>query len=187
MKRNRTILRRAFFALLLLGGVFALQPFGRALSPTAAARSEAQAIIDLPALTPGQLVQVDVAGRPLFLFRPTAAQRAALASLDGEVWQTESRAWQASIAAYVYWGLSTRNGCRLEEIPSQATARSLPEGEWLGGYWDARCEVSYDYAGRAIRNRRYSWNGYSREVANLAVPAVFEAVGERYLVSWSPR
>ncbi len=185
MLLNRKVLARLFTSLCLLGLLFALLPFGRSLSPGAAARSEAQALITLPLLRPGQLAQIEVAGRPLFLFRPTAAQRSALDRLDSEVWQSESRAWQQSIGAYVYWGLSTGNACRLEEVPAQAAA--VPSGgEWLGGYWDARCEISYDYAGRAIRNPRYSWNGYSRDVANLAVPAVFEAVGERYLVSAAP-
>ena len=43
---------------------------------------------------------------------------------------------------------------------------------WRGGYWDERCEVSYDYAGRAISNAAYTFNGYTGPWPNLRSPRV---------------
>lgn len=171
----------ATVAMACIGVTLAAIPFAGTLSYSERAKSHADVAFDLPKLEAGKVVVLRVDGRPLFVLRPSEDQRKSIAGLDEHVWDARHTAYDAELGAYVYWGLSTRWGCELREKP-QGTLRyyeNQVKQRWSGGYWDPHCEVSYDYAGRAIRGIGYTFNGYAREVPNLAKPK-FRVVGDKF-------
>lgn len=107
-----------------------------------------------------------------------------IAALDGHVWNTAKSSYVKELDAYLYWGTSTGWGCVLEEKPPQESQLKNwnEKAQWLGGFWDPQCEVSYDYAGRTIRTWEFTFNGYTGEFANL-IPPKFTLEGGKLIVS----
>jgi hypothetical protein len=158
----------------------------RSMRPSARARAEAEIVLPIERLRPGRLLVVEAEDRPIYLFRPTPEQWRDLRRLDAHVWDRSLAAYDADIDAFVYVGLDTARGCRLMEIPPGASVlvRHAPEESssvWLGGYVGDWClRNSYDYAGRAIRSRPYTYNGYDLHSPNLTPVAIVRS-GERYV------
>lgn len=101
---------------------------------------------------------------------------ASLKFLDAHVWRPESKAFVPALGVFLYWGYSTKFGCKLQHIPpGKSTAAMDRNIDWRGGYFDPCHDPSYDYAGRTIKTREFTRNGYNRDHPNLYVPtyAVF--------------
>ncbi len=184
--------RRAFLTVLvaglaLVGITLAAYPFAVALWPSDRAMNDSVVLIDLPPLEPGVVHTVTVENAKLFFLKPTRDQFSAIEALDPYVSNTKRIGFQEEIGAFVYWAYSTRWHwhCSLEHFPpaghSEEAASFNPN--WLGGYWDPLCEVSYDYAGRAIEESTYSFNGFPWSGEGLKAPAVFSRNGGKYAVS----
>ncbi|TAH45434.1 MAG: hypothetical protein EYC71_06465 [Gammaproteobacteria bacterium] len=183
MKR-RDLLRLVVTALGLLGIGLVTIPFLRSLSPSSSAKANASLVVQLSELQRGVLKVVENPYKPLFILRPSAEQLRAIESLDGHVWNTAQISYANEADVFIYWGISTRFGCALQE---KKASRSIllefsDDGTWLGGYWDPACQVSYDYAGRAIKSHRFSYNGYVAEVPNLEAPR-FRRVDNKLIVT----
>ncbi len=146
--------------------------FLSSLAPSTKAKSNAEFVMPIPKLESGTLITLRVNDRNVFMLRPDAAQRKSITQLDAKVWNAAQDAYVPELDAYVYWGISTRWGCILQEKPAVEYRAVSEDGkkQWLGGYWDPICEVSYDYAGRTIRSQAFSYNGYTAEFPNLAKP-----------------
>lgn len=131
--------------------------------PSAKALNDSIIAVPIPPLEPGVIYPLDVAGRTLFVLKPSQEQTAAIRALDLHVWDVSAPGYLPEEGMYAYWGYSPRWGCPLEHHPPQESMLLGWEAnaKWLGGYWDNRCEVSYDYAGRAIRTYGFTYNGYS--------------------------
>ncbi len=171
--------------LTLLGLVVVAYPFFAALTPPARSDNESLVLIELPPLVPGTVYSVEVKGVRLFVLKPNEAQTASIKTLDAYVSSSSLRNYRSEVGAYVYWGYSSKWGCPLEHKPPQSSRLHEwhDNAKWLGGYWDAWCEVSYDYAGRAINQYEYTFNGYTWPHRGLDTPEVFERSGDKYLVS----
>lgn len=182
--------RRAFLGKavkgLAIGGLLAFAyPFIASLNPSAKALNDSLVSFELPELVPGTVYSVDVKGMKLFVLRPNQAQTEAIKQLDPYVSDKSITTYRKDIGAYVYWGYSSKWGCSLEHQPPQNSRLRdwSEEATWLGGYWDWWCEVSYDYAGRAINKYEYTFNGYTWPGKGLRSPAVFQKSGTKYVVS----
>jgi hypothetical protein len=118
------------------------------------------------------------------LLRPNQEQKESILLLDEHVWNKTNR-YNSELDIYVYWGYSTKWGCTLDhKEPQESLIKQWKNNaKWYGGFWDNWCEVSYDYAGRAIKTWKHTFNGYTFQHENLKVPSVFEKNGDSYFVS----
>lgn len=168
-----------------MGLVAIAYPFIGTLHPSAKALNDSLVLIELPKLEPGIVYSADVKGMKLFVLKPNEEQAASIKRLDPYVSDSSISNYREDIGAYVYWAYSSRWGCPLEHQPPQISRLRdwAQSAEWLGGYWDGWCEVSYDYAGRAIYRYEYTFNGLAWPGKGLKTPAVFEKSGTKYVVS----
>ncbi|MES9981634.1 MAG: hypothetical protein ABW107_23220, partial [Candidatus Thiodiazotropha sp. 6PLUC5] len=94
--------------------------------------------------------------------------------LNKHVWNKSNDSYIEALGLFIYWGHSTKFGSPLEHHPKNET---IPPGwwddrKWMGGYWHPWDEISYDYAGRAIKTRIHTYNGYNADYPNLQVPKI---------------
>lgn len=185
MMNRRNFLVSAIKGLGFLSMVAFTYPFIGSMFPSARALNDSLALIEMPKLEPGIVYSVDVKGMKLFVLKPSEEQVASIKQLDPYVSDKAISSYREDVGAYVYWAYSSRWGCPLEHQPPQAAGfrEWVPNAEWLGGYWDWRCEVSYDYAGRAIDSYKYTFNGFTWPGRGLITPTVFEKSGSKYVVS----
>ncbi len=175
------------FATLAMGAVSlgaTAYPLVQTLRPSARALDDSIVQLDLPELVSGVVYSLDVHGVPLLLLRPNEAQRAAITELDDKVWDSRSMAYHEALGAYAYWGLTRYR--LVEEHHAEPLPWERAEMRWLGGYVESPWGgSSYDYAGRAIKEWRYTYDGfaYSHPVPNLRTPSVLAMEGGRLLVS----
>lgn len=170
---SRRILLGGLTLVFCLGGILAvIGVLASSLSPSAQTLNEAEVVLPIAPIVSGKVQVFNVRGSPLFLLRPDDQQRQSIAILDAHVVDRNSKAYVAELDAFVYWGVSTNRGCNLEhKIPQDSLLLQwAPDAVWLGGYWNPWCEVSYDYAGRAIDSYEFTFNGYHGRFPNLERP-----------------
>jgi hypothetical protein len=184
VERKKTLVR-IVWAFALCGLTVASVPFFSAWIPDGASELPQKFLIDTSVLAPGRPHIIELSpSRPLIVFRATRAQLDDLAMLDPHVWNRATGSALDGDGTFVYWGLSTGNygGCRLIHFPPGESRLSGIEtgARWFGGYWAAGCEASYDYAGRAIKTKRYSYSGNVARARSLRSPAI-ELIGEEQI------
>ena len=182
---NRNLLLSAFVGLSLVAIAMVSFTFIATLQPNAKAINERQVIIKLDELKTGEVIIKEFAGNRLFFLRPNSDQLKAIEDLDDHVWDTSLSNYDPTLDAYVYWGHSTKRGCGLDHKPPNDSALKhyREKANWLGGYWDLICEVSYDYAGRAIKTYEYTFNGFTGEFPNLHKPNLEQISKTDFVVS----
>ncbi len=189
MGSRKRVLRVMTKVMLLLGIGVAAYPFIASLSVSE--RSEAENLVAFQAheLQTGVVHQYTIKGKLLYVLKPNELQRQSIRSLDAHVWNSHIRSYKPKQDLYVYWAHSTSWGCPLQHKEPHASVlmQTSSTAEWLGGYWDVACEVSYDYAGRAIKTRAYTFNGYTDQHENLKTPDVFYAENGNFYVSVQSR
>lgn len=173
------MLTRRRFTLALAGISLALAAlaagaFLHSLAPSDRAINDAEFVVRLEPIVEGELQVVRVNESPLFVLRPNAKQRESIAAMDPYVFDKTHGYYSSELNAYVYWGVSTKWGCPLSEKTAEDRQSLWPESPnlWRGGYWDGRCEVSYDYAGRTVADPTRSFNGYAVRWPNLSSPRI---------------
>lgn len=169
-RRALVVVVRTFALLAIVG--FSI-PFLGTLFTSAVDDTATRVIVDIAAIKPGRPHFIELTPtRPLIVMRPGQQQRQELAALTQHVWGPSLD--DDADGLYVHWGLSTGKfgGCRLAHQPatSAATEASRSGSTWKGGYWAAGCDASYDYAGRAIKTRRYAFGGYVEQTRALRSP-----------------
>ena len=171
--------------LLLVGIAGAAYPFISTLNPTARAFNDAMTMMRLPELETGVIERINIQGNELFFLKPNQQQAEAINILDQHVWDASLKNYYEEYGFYAYWGYSMRFGCPLRHQPAQPSQliERDENAEWLGGYWHWTCEVSYDYAGRAIKTYRYTHNGFNPQYENLETPTILEKRGDYFLIS----
>lgn len=182
---RKVLLTRLVKAMLLIGVFMAAYPFVASLGLSEKAKNNSVISIEVPKLESGKVTTVSVQGLPLIFLKPNINQLKSISLLDAHVWDDNIKSYNKDLDAYIYWGLSTRRVCLLshhEQQVSQLKEWSV-DATWFGGYWDPSCEVSYDYAGRAIKTYEYTFNGYTMKVENLKKPSVFHKTKNGYVVS----
>lgn len=182
---RKKLLARTLILILLVGIGFVAYPFIASMGVSAKAKNDSLIQIEIPPLKEGIVSRVDVNGVQLFILRPNEEQSRSIKTLDDHVWNKEVTSFRHDLNAYVYWGMSTKWGCPLEPWPAQESRikRWDENANWAGGFWDGHCEVSYDYAGRAIKTYRFTFNGYRAEHPNMDSPTVLQKQGNGYVVS----
>lgn len=185
MMERKDYLAFCFKGLAVIALLAVAYPFIAALSPSARAVNDSLIVVTLPNLEPGVVNSVDVAGNTLFVLMPSEEQLEAIRALDALVSKLSADSYRKDIGAYVYWAHSSKWGCPLEhKTPQDSRIKEWDkDAKWLGGYWDWRCEVSFDYAGRAIKTYQYTFNGYTWDAEGLKTPKVFKKNGDKYVVS----
>lgn len=173
MNRRSTLLL-VLTLLCLIAGAALSGVFFSSLSPSDRTQNDAEFVVTLAPVVEGKLQVVSVNGRPLFVLKPDAQQRRSIEEMDGHVFDKRHGFFSPELGAYVYWGESTKWGCPLSEMTTSDYKAYWPDSvrTWSGGYWDARCEVSYDYAGRTIASPDRAFNGYAAEWPNLRSPRI---------------
>ncbi|QSP94194.1 hypothetical protein LPB19_13490 [Marinobacter salinisoli] len=171
---KKILLRRILIFLSVSGLGFAFVPFLSSLAPPEAAKEEIKKIeLNISELKAGEVYSFTVQGRPVLVLKPSLEQEKSIELLNDHVWDRDHRSFGG---AYVFVGLSTsRKGpCLLEHKPAQESWLKShdKDSKWYGGYWDHSCEISYDYAGRAIKDYPYTFNGLDDRAENLSSPAV---------------
>lgn len=171
--------------MLLVGLIFAAYPFVASLGVSDKAKNNSVNSIEVPELEEGKVTIVSVQGLPLFILKPTPQQAESIRRLNDHVWDANIKSFNEDIGGYVFWGLSTRWGCKLSHHQQQVSRLKewSADAIWLGGYWDQSCEVSYDYAGRTIKTYEYTFNGFTGQFENLQTPSVFHKTKNGYAVS----
>lgn len=169
-RRLRLIL--ALVGVSVVGCALVVMTLLRSLEPSDRAFNDAEFVVRLEPIMEGKLQVASVNGRPLFVLRPSRKQRESIAAMDPYVFDKTLGYYSAELDAYVYWGESTKWGCPLTEKTPEDRQVSWPDASnlWAGGYWDGRCEVSYDYAGRTVADSARSFNGYAAPWPNLRSP-----------------
>ena len=122
-------------------------------------------LAEMDSLAPGQQGLVIVAGNPLFLFRPTAEAWSDLEALR-QFTNSDIASYNDTYDVFAYWGVSTYLGCLVLHVPK---GDQDAHEQWLGGYRDPCHDVSYDYAGRALRGPVQFTRSNQRVVADLQV------------------
>ena len=134
-------------------------------------------VIDINELVEGEPRIFNISPtRPLLVLLANSKQLNGIALLEPHVWDSAINGETFEKRVLVHWALSTGKfgGCRLKHVPaaSQLVSSASENTQWLGGYWGAGCEASYDYAGRAIKNSRYGYSEYVDRSTSLRSPAV---------------
>lgn len=170
---KKSVLKTALATLSLLGLGLLLYPFLASMGPSAAPRTEYVKEIDLTELTEGEVHSYLIGRQQILIMKPTPDQLESLERLNEHVWDKEYASFDG---VFVLVGFSTgkRGPCLLKHIPKQKSqlVEYDSRAKWHGGYSDTNCEVSYDYAGRAIKEYMYTYNGFVERLRNLEVPDV---------------
>ena len=144
-----------------LGVIGAAAPFVLSFKPSARAQTAGAPVeVDISKLEPGQRIIQPWRGKPVWIFRRTQEQLAALPALDDklrdpqsenieqtpEFAKNESRAIKPEIAVLV--GICTHLGCSPLYVPEM-----LPQAydaEWKGGFYCPCHQSRFDLAGRVF-------------------------------------
>jgi ubiquinol-cytochrome c reductase iron-sulfur subunit len=144
-----------------LGVAGASVPFVLSFKPSARAQTAgAPVVVDISKLEEGQRLIQPWRGKPVWIFRRTTEQLAALPSLDGRLKdaksdnedqtpkfaKNEARAIKPEIAVIV--GICTHLGCSPLYVPEM-----LPQpydAEWKGGFYCPCHQSRFDLAGRVF-------------------------------------
>lgn len=128
-------------------------------------------IIDIDQLQHGQTVLVEGLF-PYYVVVQSDEMLRDLTRLTPHVWNERMAAEYTDKNGrkyFIFYGISTaKPGCAVRYIPKLIPHPYRPrEAVWLGGFYDGCRDVSFDYAGRAIRDHGYTFVNFTRPVKNL--------------------
>jgi ubiquinol-cytochrome c reductase iron-sulfur subunit len=144
-----------------LGAAAAAIPFVTSLWPSARAKAlGARVQIDISALGPGQKIDVEWRGKPVWVIHRTQQMLVALPRLDNRVVDPRSRVRQQPPYAqnetrsikpeiFVAIGICTHLGCVPTFRPEVAPGDLGPD--WLGGFFCPCHQSKFDLAGRVFK------------------------------------
>ena len=171
MNRKKT-LKLTILVLVLFGMVISALPFIFSLSPNASSKQDVNIEIFIKDLDEGIVYRYELGRKLILVLKPTKIQLESVRNLDDHVWDKSYSDFNG-VFVLIGHSTSTKGGCGLSHYPKDVSRLSnTKDAEWNGGYWDVACEVSYDYAGRAIKTYEKTYNGYIAQVKNLGVPIV---------------
>lgn len=160
-RRRRRILVGGTTLVGSLGIVVAAVPFVQSLWPSERVKAMGAAVpVDISKLEPGQKVDVEWRGKPIWILHRTPQMIASLPKLDNRVVDPRSRVPQQPPYAqnetrsirpeiFVAIGICTHLGCVPTFRPDVAPADLGPD--WLGGFFCPCHQSKFDLAGRVFR------------------------------------
>jgi hypothetical protein len=145
------------------------------ISPSTHINPATALYIDLKQVEAGKVQTLDHPRGTIFALRPSAVQWNTIKTLDAHVSTANDKAlsnFYAPANMFVYWARDPNRDCPLEHFPAAETLNNV-QGDgrrWLGGFAHPTCEISYDYAGRAIANADFSKYGLASNYRSMRRP-----------------
>ena len=167
---KKVILTKAVALLSVIGVSCLLVVLVSALGPSAREKSKIVSI-NLSGIAPGQVKMVK-ASLPLYIVSPTDEMLGDLDILSDHVWDRKiSTEYTMSNGTryFIFYGVQKVVPSCLPKLYKKDEPNSYraDSAMWLGGFWDLCRDVSYDYAGRTIRDIQYAYINFSRKLPNL--------------------
>lgn len=167
---KKRILIIALALLSVIGVSLTLVTLLSALGPGAKEKSKLISV-NLTDIVPGQVKLVD-ANIPVYIVSPTEEILSDLNTLSNHVWDSKiSTAYTTSNGTryFIFYGVQKKVHSCLPKLYKKEEPNSYRTDSttWLGGFWDTCREVTFDYAGRSIKDIQYSYINLSRKSSNL--------------------
>ena len=148
------------------GAVGVAVPFVSSLGPSERAKAAGAAVqVDISALKPGEKMNAEWRGKPIWIMRRTPEQLAELPQLDGQLADPKSERTAYPTPAYaknetrsikpevlVVIGICTHLGCSPVDKLQAGPQTSLPD-DWKGGFLCPCHGSTFDLAGRVFKNK----------------------------------
>ena len=147
-----------------VGGIATAVPFVSTFQPSEKAKAAGAAVeVDISAIKPGEKLTVEWRGKPVWVFKRTPEQLAALKSLNGNLRdpksdnidqtpafaKNEARTIKGKENIAVIVGICTHLGCSPSYVPEM-----LPQpfdADWKGGFYCPCHQSRFDLAGRVYQ------------------------------------
>ena len=150
-----------------VGGVATAVPFVSTFAPSERARAAGAPVqVDISAVKPGEKLTVEWRGKPVWIVRRTPEQLAALAKLEPELADPQSKRNPAELTPeyarnaarsikpefFVGVGICSHLGCSPVDKFAIGAQPSLPD-HWAGGFLCPCHGSTFDMAGRVFKNK----------------------------------
>jgi ubiquinol-cytochrome c reductase iron-sulfur subunit len=150
-----------------VGGVATAVPFVSTFAPSERARAAGAPVqVDISAVKPGEKLTVEWRGKPVWIVRRTPEQLAALAKLEPELADPQSKRNPAELTPeyarnaarsikpefFVGVGICSHLGCSPVDKFAIGAQPSLPDN-WAGGFLCPCHGSTFDMAGRVFKNK----------------------------------
>jgi len=150
-----------------VGAAFTAVPFVSSMQPSERAKAAGAPVeVDISALKPGEKVTVEWRGKPVWIVKRTPEQVAALAKLEGELADPQSKRNPAELTpeyarnqarsikpdVLVVVGICSHLGCSPVDRFRAGAQPSLPD-DWAGGFLCPCHGSTFDMAGRVFKNK----------------------------------
>jgi ubiquinol-cytochrome c reductase iron-sulfur subunit len=148
------------------GAVGVAVPFVSSLGPSERAKAAGAAVqVDISALKPGEKINAEWRGKPIWIMRRTPEQLASLKKTDSEVAdpksdrqafptpdyaKNETRSIKPEVLVVI--GICTHLGCSPVDKLTPGPQPSLPS-DWAGGFLCPCHGSTFDLAGRVFKNK----------------------------------
>ena len=149
-----------------VGAAFTAVPFVSSMQPSERAKAAGAPVeVDISALKPGEKVTVEWRGKPVWIVKRTPEQVAALAKLEGELADPQSKRNPSELTpeyarnqarsikpdVLVVVGICSHLGCSPVDRFRAGPQPSLPD-DWQGGFLCPCHGSTFDMAGRVFKN-----------------------------------
>jgi len=150
-----------------IGGVAVAVPFVSTFTPSERAKAAGAAVeADISGLKPGEKMTVEWRGKPVWIVRRTKEQLDALAKLDGQLADPDSKRNPGELTPeyarnkhrsikpeyLVAVGICSHLGCSPSDKFQAGAQPSLPD-DWTGGFLCPCHGSTFDMAGRVFKNK----------------------------------
>lgn len=150
-----------------VGGVAAAVPFVSTFAPSERARAAGAPVqVDISGIKPGEKLTVEWRGKPVWIVRRTPEQVAALAKLDPQLADPQSKRNPSELTPeyarnearsrkpefFVGVGICSHLGCSPTDKFTTGPQPSLPD-DWQGGFLCPCHGSTFDLAGRVFKNK----------------------------------
>ena len=151
----------------VVGGAFTAVPFVSSFQPSERAKAAGAPVeVDISALKPGEKMTVEWRGKPVWIVKRTPEQVAALAKLEGELADPQSKRNPSELTpeyarnparsikpeVLVVVGICSHLGCSPVDRFRAGAQPSLPD-DWAGGFLCPCHGSTFDMAGRVFKNK----------------------------------
>jgi len=150
-----------------VGTVATAIPFASSIQPSERAKAAGASIeVDISGVKPGEKITVEWRGKPVWIVRRTPEQVAALAQVEGQLADPQSKRNPSELTpeyarnqarsikpeVFVGVGICSHLGCSPSDKFQPGAQASLPD-DWTGGFLCPCHGSTFDMAGRVYKNK----------------------------------
>jgi len=150
-----------------VGTVATAIPFASSIQPSERAKAAGASIeVDISDVKPGEKITVEWRGKPVWIVRRTPEQVAALAQVEGQLADPQSKRNPSELTpeyarnqarsikpeVFVGVGICSHLGCSPSDKFQPGAQASLPD-DWTGGFLCPCHGSTFDMAGRVYKNK----------------------------------